>query len=275
MQWCDIGANLTDKRLDLEPVLSRSLQKNVQQIIITGTSVQGSRNASQIASLYPGKLYSTAGVHPHHAKEFSEHTAMELQEIATSPQVVAIGECGLDFNRNISTAQQQLHAFEQQLQLASELQLPVFLHERDAFETQIQLLRQYRSKLVGAVVHCFTGNKQQMLQYLELDLYIGITGWVCDLKRGVDLREALSALPLNRLLLETDAPYLRPKGLANNRQLDKGNNEPAYLPYIAQQVAQLMETDITRLHQAVQINTHTLFKIDTLGSAAMDADHVD
>jgi TatD DNase family protein len=174
---------------------------------------------------------------------------------------VAIGECGLDFNRNFSTPEQQLLAFEQQLKLACELDLPVFLHERDAFDPQIELLTKYHKELKGGVVHCFTGNIEQMSRYLDLGLYIGITGWVCDLKRGQALRDAVKSLPLNRILLETDAPYLRPKGLANNRKVDNGNNEPAYLPYIAEEVAGLMATDINTIQVASLNNTQTLFNI--------------
>lgn len=261
MFWSDIGVNFIDKRLDVEPVLNRALDANVKQIIITGTSATTSVEALKLASLHPQHLYSTAGVHPHHASEFTTETTTQLKELATSAQVVAIGECGLDFNRNFSTPEEQIYAFEQQLILACDLQKPVFLHERDAFETQIQLLSKYKSDLVGGVAHCFTGDAQQMLGYLELGFYIGVTGWVCDPKRGEALRDAIKTLPLERLLLETDAPYLRPKGLANNRKIDKGNNEPAYLPYIAQYLADLMQLDVQNINKASMDNTQALFRI--------------
>lgn len=262
MHWCDIGVNFTDKRLSFAAVFERALAANVQQMIITGTNLEKSRQALQLAIQHPKQLFTTAGVHPHDASTFNNQTSIELRALAQSNQVVAIGECGLDFNRNFSTPEQQLHAFEQQLILACELGLPVFLHERDAYDEQIQLLTQYRKDLVGGVAHCFTGNLSQMAGYLDLDLYLGITGWACDLNRGQALREAIKSLPLNRILLETDAPYLRPKGLANNRKVDNGNNEPAYLPFIAQEVANLMGTDSQTLLMACQKNTQTLFKID-------------
>lgn len=262
MSWCDIGVNFTDKRLPFEPVFERALAANVQQMVITGTSLEKSQQAAQLAAQYPQALFATAGVHPHDASTFDQQTLTELRTLAKSNQVVAIGECGLDFNRNFSTPEQQLFAFEQQLILACELGLPVFLHERDAYDAQIQLLSKYRKNLVGGVAHCFTGNLTQMKGYLDLDLYIGITGWVCDLNRGRVLREAIKALPLNRILLETDAPYLRPKGLANNRKVDNGNNEPAYLPFIAEEVAKLMATDSQLLLLACQKNAQALFKID-------------
>jgi len=272
MFWCDIGVNFTDKRLVFEPVLERALAANVSHIIITGTSLDKSQQAIRLAEQYPENLSTTAGVHPHDASQFTVQTINELKTLAKSDRVVAIGECGLDFNRNFSTPEQQLFAFEQQLKLACELGLPVFLHERDAFDAQIELLTKYRKELKGGVVHCFTGDIEQMNRYLDLDLYIGITGWVCDLKRGQALRKAVKSLPLNRILLETDAPYLRPKGLANNRKVDSSNNEPAYLPFIAGEVATLMATDIKTLQLASQVNTQALFNISSM---SLDHNHAE
>ena len=266
MSWCDIGVNFTDKRLIFGPVFERALAADVSHIIITGTNLDKSQQAIQLAQQYPNHLWTTAGVHPHDASQFTTQTIDDLRTFAKSTRVVAIGECGLDFNRNFSTPEQQCFAFEQQLKLACELGLPVFLHERDAFEVQIELLTQYRQDLHGGVVHCFTGDIEQMKRYLDLGLYIGITGWICDLKRGQALRDAVKLLPLDRILLETDAPYLRPKGLANNRKVDNGNNEPAYLPYIAGEVADLMETEIKVLQLASQVNTQALFNISNINT---------
>jgi TatD DNase family protein len=266
MSWCDIGVNFTDKRLFFEPVFERALAVDVSHIIITGTNLDKSQQAIQLAQQYPNHLWTTVGVHPHDASQFTTQTIDDLRNLAKSTRVVAIGECGLDFNRNFSTPEQQCFAFEQQLKLACELGLPVFLHERDAFEVQIELLTQYRQDLHGGVVHCFTGDIEQMKRYLDLGLYIGITGWICDLKRGQALRHAIKSLPLDKILLETDAPYLRPKGLANNRKVDNGNNEPAYLPYIAREVAGLMETDIKVLQLASQMNTQALFNISNINA---------
>lgn len=139
MSWCDIGVNFTDKRLSFEAVFERALAANVQQMIITGTNLEKSQQALQLSIQHPKQLFTTAGVHPHDASTFDNQTLIELRALAQSDQVVAIGECGLDFNRNFSTPEQQLHAFEQQLILACELGLPVFLHERDAYDEQIQL----------------------------------------------------------------------------------------------------------------------------------------
>lgn len=259
MYWFDIGVNLTNERLDIEPVLTRAKQAGVSSMLLTGTSVSASFKAYKMCLQYPDSLYSTAGVHPHYAIDVEPDYIEQLSLIAAHPSVLAIGECGLDFNRNFSPKQQQLDVFEQQLKLAIRLRKPVFLHERDAFAEQIELLRHYRSELVGGIAHCFTGDLQQMQAYLGLDLYIGITGWVCDVNRGQALREAVKFLPLERLLLETDSPYLRPKGLANKRKVDGGCNEPAYLPFVAQQLALLMDVKLEAICNHCFANSQELF----------------
>lgn len=261
MGWVDVGVNITEKPLAFDDVVQRSFEAQVSKLILTGTNVLKSSKAIEWCAKYPQNLYCTAGVHPHYASDVSADVMQQLQHLATHECVKAIGECGLDFNRNFSTKADQLRIFEQQLELAVQSKKPVFLHERDAFDEQIRLLQHYRPQLVGGVAHCFTGNTAQMQAYLDLDLYIGITGWVCDTKRGLDLQAAVKTLPLDRLLLETDSPYLRPKGLPNNRKIDGGSNEPAYLPFIAEQVAQLMGVEIEAIKSQSIINSHTLFSM--------------
>ena len=267
MGWFDIGVNLMDKRLSIEAVLERAQLANVKQLLITGSNIPESQNAARLAKQWPKRLFSTAGIHPHHAKDASENFVDELRDLATQAEVIAIGECGLDFNRNFSEPEQQLRVFESQLILATELQLPVFLHERDAFDQQIALLKKYRSGLCGGVAHCFTGTKQQMHAYLDLGFYIGVTGWVCDPKRGHELRDAVQELPLERLLLETDAPYLWPKTLSKKQSLASGNNEPCNLPHIATYLANLLEIEETKLQQHAFHNSCQLFQLDELGCA--------
>jgi len=217
MPWFDIGINLTDRRYaNKHELLAQAQQHDVGGLICIGTDIEGSQQSILLANQLPN-VYATAGVHPHYAKDVEGDYLQKLKDLAADPKVIAMGECGLDFNRNFSPPAEQLQVFEQQLVLASELQLPVFLHERDAFEQQIQLLKKYRSELVGGVVHCFTGNERQIQAYLELDLYIGVTGWLCDPKRAGDLRHALKYLPLDRLLLETDGPYLIPKNVRGQK----------------------------------------------------------
>lgn len=261
MHWVDIGVNLPNSRLKLEPMLARAATADVNKIILTGTDLTQSRQAADLAGDYPGRLFSTAGVHPHSAKDVTDDYLDTIRQLATCPQVVAIGECGLDFNRNFSPPEQQIKVFQQQLELASELALPVFLHERDAFAEQYALLKKYRSQLTGGVVHCFTGDVAQMQAYLELDLYIGITGWVCDQQRGHALREAVTSLPLERLLLETDAPYLRPKTLGEHKIKGVSQNEPCYLPHIAHQLSELMQIELSEIQRHSAYNSHQLFPL--------------
>jgi TatD DNase family protein len=267
MGWFDIGVNLMDKRLSVEPLLMRAQAANVNHLLITGSNIPESQNAALVATKWPKRLFSTAGIHPHHAKDASPNFIDDLRELAALPEVLAIGECGLDFNRNFSAPEQQLEIFESQLILATELQLPVFLHERDAFAQQIALLKKYRSGLCGGVAHCFTGSKEQMHAYLDLGFYIGITGWVCDPKRGDELRDAVHELPLDRLLLETDAPYLWPKTLARADSQASGNNEPCNLPHIAEYLATLLQVEEAELEQHAFHNSCQLLQLSDVGLA--------
>lgn len=240
MQLIDIGLNLTHESLSkqAEAVLDRAQQAGIIQAVITGTTAAESEQALELIQQYtdhPVKLLSTAGVHPHYASEWNSDTETRLKALYDHPSVRAVGECGLDFNRNFSTPKEQLHALERQLQLACELQLPVFFHEREACDTLLGVLKDYRDQLPRAVVHCFTGEQKALYHYLDLDLHIGITGWVCDERRGQHLHPLLKDIPQGRLMLESDAPYLMPRTI---RPRPKSNtNEPATLPYVLNEVA--------------------------------------
>lgn len=258
VHWFDVGVNLTDDRLSVKDVVDNAKLSGVLKMAITGTTLEQSEKAIELARQYPGYLVTTAGVHPHYAKDVSDDYLIQLEALAQQPQVVAMGECGLDFNRNFSPQDQQIKVFEHQLILAAKLELPVFLHERDAFEQQYRLLKAHRPSLVGGVVHCFTGTREQILAYLELGFYIGITGWLCDPKRGKALREAVQYLPLERILLETDAPYLMPKTLKSKSR----NNEPANLPHIAETLAGLLGVELSELKKQCFHNSLTLFQMN-------------
>jgi TatD DNase family protein len=238
----DIGANLTNKafRADVDAVLARAATAGVAAIVVTGTSAQASRMAREIAVEHRAaaagpKLYATAGVHPHHASTFSRDTLEELRGLLSRPEVVAVGECGLDYNRNFSPQDAQRRAFEAQLELAAELKKPVFLHERDADGDFTAILARWRPKLVGGVVHCFTGDRAALERYLELGMHVGITGWICDERRGTHLKELVRLVPPGKLLVETDAPYILPRDLP--RRPRDGRNEPAFLAHVARAVA--------------------------------------
>lgn len=233
----DIGVNLmaASFKKDLGDVVERALQAGVEQQIVTGTSLKLSHDALELVAQYPGVLSCTVGVHPHHASECNDKVLAELEALAAHTGVVAIGECGLDFNRNLSPPEVQIRAFEAQLELASGLGMPVFLHQRDAHEQFIIILKRWRHRLSVAVSHCFTGDTNQLKDCLELDLHIGVTGWICDPRRGQALQESVAHIPAERLMIETDAPYLLPRDMVSMPK-DR-RNEPMYLPHICKVVA--------------------------------------
>jgi len=237
MELVDIGVNLAHRRFDADraQVLARARAAGVTRLVITGTSVAGSRAGIELARREPGTLWATAGIHPHDAKHASREALAELRELARAPEVRAIGECGLDFDRNFSPPAAQEAAFEAQLELAGETGLPVFLHERAAHERFVAIVRNARPRLRAAVAHCFTGTAAELDAYLALDLHIGITGWINDERRGHGLRSVVARIPAERLMIETDAPFLTPHDARPKPA--GGRNEPALLPLVNAAVA--------------------------------------
>lgn len=260
----DIGANLTHSSFeeDVEQVLQRAQEEGVSHVVVTGTDEEGSEAALELARRFPDMLYATAGVHPHEAKAYTRATGTALKAIAQHAAVVAIGETGLDFNRNYSPASSQQFAFEQQLELAAELRLPVFVHERDAHQRMYEMLRDYRDQLVDVVVHCFTGVKTELHRYLDLDLHIGVTGWICDERRGKHLHDLVADIPANRLMLETDAPYLLPRDYPDKKTLrSRRRNEPCTLRHIATTVAALRAVELEMLAAQTTQTARAFFRI--------------
>lgn len=257
----DIGANLTNHCFqgDLDPVLERAFDAGVREIVITGTDEESSSQAVEMAAQHPGHLYCTAGVHPHDAEHYTRETEQTLLNLLKMEPVVAVGETGLDFNRNYSAPEAQTRAFEAQLELARQTRLPVFLHERDAYQRQSEMLGEFRDGLCDAVSHCFTGSREALYGYLDLDLYIGITGWICDERRGKHLKELVREIPANRLLLETDAPYLLPRSLEPK---PKGRrNEPAFLTEVLRVVAECVGKPAEQLAAETTANARRFFRL--------------
>ena len=234
----DIGANLSDDAFasDREDVIRRARAACVSRMVVTGSTVAVSRSALELARAHPGVLYATAGVHPHHAKTCDAHTVPALRELASAREVVAIGECGLDFYRDLSPRPVQAEWLHAQIALAAELRLPLFLHERDAAAPMAEILRATRDSFSRGVVHCFTGDAAALRAYLDLDLHIGITGWICDERRGLHLRDLVRTIPRDRLMLETDAPYLLPRTLPGKPKSRR--NEPQNLVHVLAMVAE-------------------------------------
>ena len=236
----DIGANLTHDSFDedRDDVIQRAMAAGVERFIVTGSSEQGSQDACELASQRPGVLYATAGVHPHHASEYSNRVEDTLSQLLDKESVVAVGECGLDYFRNFSPVDAQRIAFGAQIKLAVKTGLPLFLHQRDAHDDFVEILEAEMSRISGGVAHCFTGTASMLKEYLDLGLHIGITGWICDERRGAQLQEIVGEIPLERLMLETDAPYLLPRSLDPRPKTRR--NEPVYLPEVLRVVSECM-----------------------------------
>lgn len=257
----DIGVNLTNTQFsnDYELQIKQAKAAGVSHLCITGTSEQESILAAKMAQQY-GQVYATAGVHPHDAKDVSDNYLNVLKDLYQNhPSVKAIGECGLDFNRNYSPQETQIKVFDEQLQLASELNAPLFLHQRDAHQAFIEQLKGRRNQLKQIVVHCFTGTQAELDDYLELDCYIGITGWICDERRGQDVLKLVNQIPSNRLLIETDAPFLIPRNLKPKPKSRK--NLPCYLPHIAAQIAEQKQLDVATIARQTFDNSLAFFNL--------------
>lgn len=255
----DIGANLTHDSFDADrdAVLERAADAGVTRLVLTGSSVTSSRAAAALAQAHPGRLYATAGMHPHHASDYTDDAHATFRDLLKHSAVVAVGECGLDFFRDFSPRDAQRVAFRRQLDLAIESGLPVFLHQRDAHEDFLAMLEPVMPHISRAVAHCFTGDRRMLADYLDLGLYIGITGWICDERRGLELREAAAQLPLERVMIETDAPYLLPRTLRPKPKTRR--NEPAWLPEVLRVLADCMGRDQETVAKATTENAVRFF----------------
>jgi TatD DNase family protein len=233
----DIGANLGHDSFDddRDAVLQRARDAGVIRMVVTGASDQGNLDAAALAEAHPGFLYATAGVHPHHASDYGAASEQRIRELVARDGVVAVGECGLDYFRNFSPREAQLEAFRSQLSIAAETGSPVFLHQRDAHDDFVEILEPMLPRLSRAVAHCFTGEHESLREYLAMGLWIGVTGWICDERRGRHLHDIVHLIPDDRLMIETDAPYLLPRTLAPRPATRR--NEPAYLTEVLRVVA--------------------------------------
>lgn len=251
----DIGVNLAHRRFsgDLAEVLLRARNAGVRAMIATGISVSASERALSIARACPD-VWCTAGVHPHEARSLDRRGLERLRTLASDDRVVVIGECGLDYDRNFSPPEQQRWAFEAQLELAAELGMPVFLHEREAHDDFVAILARWRDRLPRAVVHCFTGRRRSLDAYLEMDLHIGITGWICDRRRGAHLDELVPRIPSDRLMIETDAPFLVPPEARSKR------NEPAFLRFVLAAVARAADKPPDQIERETEATAERFFR---------------
>jgi TatD DNase family protein len=262
----DVGVNLAHDSYDRDrdAVIARARAAGVVQMVVTGATLAGSVRGVALAREHPARLFATAGVHPHHASDLDTATLAALAELARIPEVVAVGECGLDYFRNFSPRAAQQQAFHRQLELAAQVGKPVFLHQRDAHDDFLAILREHAGSWRG-VAHCFTGSHEQLQSYLQLGLAIGITGWICDERRGAHLAALMPQVPPERLLLETDGPYLLPRDLTPKPASRR--NEPAYLPHVAAAVARARGESLETLARSSTAAARALFALPPPGYA--------
>ena len=261
MELIDIGCNLTHDSFDSDrdEVIQRAVEAGVVQMVVTGASADGSEMASKLARSRPGLLYATAGIHPHRASDYDDETDALLRRLAERDEVVAAGEMGLDYFRDFSPRDAQRNAFEAQLQIGVDTGLPLFLHLRDAHEDFHAILNSRRDALSEVVVHCFTGSQKELHAYLDLDCHIGITGWICDERRGSHMKDYMTDIPANRLMIETDAPYLKPRNL--RPRVKSHRNEPRLLPWILGTLAACRHEHPQELARATTENARRFFRL--------------
>lgn len=260
MELIDIGLNLMHKSFDRDrlDVLKEAERVGVTKSIITGSSIKSSVSAVNYARDNP-YVYATCGVHPHDAKTCDDSTIDTLRSLAGEDCVVAIGECGLDYNRNYSPQSVQRKWFEKQIELAEELDMPLFLHDRESYDDFAKIMRRHSKIASKSVVHCFTGTRYEAEDYLDLGCYIGVTGWICDDRRNDELLKAIKVIPPERLMIETDGPFLLPRDLSPKPK--KNRNDPRYLPHILKRIAREMNMDYEELGEIVTCNTRRFFNI--------------
>lgn len=261
----DIGINLFNKQFshDTDQVIHRAQQAGVQKMILTGVNVDNSKRAQAFAHKHPGVLHSTAGIHPHDAKGMTNESISVLRSLLQHNEVVAVGECGLDFDRDFSPRPQQETCYEQHLDLAIECNKPLFLHERAAFQRFTEITNAFITQLPEAVVHCFTGTIQEAKKYLDMNFYLGFTGAISDTRRFDYLKEVIEYVPLDKIMIETDAPFMLPKNIPSthiNRNHPR-RNEPAYLPYVSNYIAAIKQISVEEVNQQTTLNATHFFRL--------------
>lgn len=258
MRYFDIGVNLSSEQFakDRADVVGRARLAGVDNMLLIGSNIEDSRQAIALANEF--SLTASAGIHPHDAKTAEGDYCQIIQNLAEQNTVVAaIGECGLDYNRDFSPRDKQREVFAAQVALANKLNKPLYMHQRDAHHDFLAIVKEAQ---VPGVVHCFTDSEEALEAYLELGFYIGITGWLCDERRGDTLRKLLPRIPLDKLLFETDAPYLLPRNIKPKPKSRR--SEPLHIKYVAKQAAELYQRPLEEVANAAFYNAHTLFGLE-------------
>lgn len=255
-KYYDIGVNLFCKQFpNPEQIINDALQSGVT-CILTGTDPKENRQIDTFINNH--QAYGTVGIHPHNADSTRDKDYLEIENIAkTNNKIMAIGECGLDFDRMFSTKENQIKCFEKQIEIAETLNMPLFLHERNAVEDFIKVLSNHKEICKKSIVHCFTGNTETLKKYLSMGCYIGITGWICDSRRAKDLRKAVRYIPLDKIMIETDSPFLIPKNIQGLGKI----NYPQNVKYVTKELAIHMGVPENILISKAKENTEHFFSI--------------
>ncbi|MFO8113151.1 MAG: TatD family hydrolase [Desulfosalsimonadaceae bacterium] len=267
MKIFDSHCHLNDKSYnkDMEAVIDRAARADVKKIMVVGITEETSRQAADIAAMFDG-CYASVGIHPHDATSCSKTVLGNLCRMADRPEVRAWGECGLDFNRMFSPRENQEDCFVRQIEIAKELDLPLIFHERDSGGRFYELVSTRMEKGQKGVVHCFSGSGEEMEKYLDLGFHIGVTGIVTIKKRAAELRRLIKDIPEDRILVETDAPYLTPE--PEKRTFRR--NEPAFVRSVLMEIADIRQADPEKLASAIWNNTCRLFAIDPCRAIDLD-----
>ncbi|EDO40667.1 predicted protein [Nematostella vectensis] len=267
----DIAVNLSNRifSLDLDFVVDRATNAGIKKMILTGNTIRMCHNAVTLARDHPGVIFGGVGIHPHFVeKEWNDDTYEVMRGMISLPEVIAVGEVGLDFYRNYSKKEVQIEAFEKQVELACEFQKPLLAHERSSHIKFVEVLSNFSGRLPPIVIHCFTGTKAEMIAYIAMGFYIGITGYICKDTAGKNLREAIIDCPLDRILLESDAPYMIPNASGLEpfhkslvQKCKTGRNEPCTLPVVASTVAKCLGVEVEEVAKATTENAHRVFNL--------------
>lgn len=254
IKYYDIGLNLFCRQFpDPEKIIDDAEKEGIL-CILTGTDMRENLKIHQFIKTH--NAFGTAGIHPHNADSAKKEDFEKIEKLITeNPKIVAVGECGLDFDRMFSSKENQIHCLEQHIILAEKLNKPLFLHERAADKEFLASFKNHPEICQKSVVHCFTGDRKTLEKYLEMGFYIGITGWICDDRRASELRKAVPVIPLERILIETDAPYLTPKNIAGLAR----TNIPQNIRYVARELAKYRKVSEEEIIFHAKENTEKLF----------------
>lgn len=260
MKYIDAGINLFSNQFsNKENVIKEANNSDIGCILISNSMKEVHSNINFIKKHSKDEIGKnircTTGIHPHNAKNAVDADFETIKKLASSPSAVAVGECGLDYDRMFSDKKSQLLCFEKQIQIAEELDLPLYLHERAAVEDFIKTMKKHPDICKKSIVHCFTGKAAVLREYVNMGFHIGITGWIADDARGKDLRKAVELLPLDRVIIETDSPFLKPKCIKDNNI-----NFPTNVPIVARELAKYMNCSEEELTSACLENTLRLFR---------------